>query len=100
MAYTSNESGRREVYVLSFQGATGKWQVSPNGGAAPRWRSDSRELFYLAPDGGLMATEAKEENGRLQLGLPRLLFQAPLPADQFVLSPDGQFILLGSPVTQ
>ena len=55
MAYVSNESGRDEVYVTRFPRAAGKWPVSSNGGNSPVWRRDSRELFYHAHDGQLMA---------------------------------------------
>jgi Tol biopolymer transport system component len=44
-AYTSNESGRDEVYVQSFPPSGGKWQVSTGGGAQPHWRRDGKELF-------------------------------------------------------
>jgi eukaryotic-like serine/threonine-protein kinase len=49
VAYNSNESGRREIYVRPFpvaDGRSGKWLVSSNGGDQPRWRGDGRELFY------------------------------------------------------
>ncbi len=59
VAYCSNESGRREVVVAPFPGPGGRWQVSTAGGSEPRWRRDGRELFYLAPDGKLMAVEVK-----------------------------------------
>jgi len=55
VAYTSVESGRNEVYVRPFPNGDGKWQISPAGGSEPRWRGDGTELFYLAPDGTLMA---------------------------------------------
>ena len=55
MAYASNESGRVGVYVTRFPEPGGKWQVSTNGGSFPVWRRDSRELFYRAADGKLMA---------------------------------------------
>jgi serine/threonine protein kinase/Tol biopolymer transport system component len=58
IAYTSNESGSAEVYVRRFPAAGGKWQISTRGGAQPRWRRDGKELFYLAPDGKLMAVAA------------------------------------------
>src|SRR5262249_34505780 len=45
VAYTSNESGRNEVYVTLFPKADGKWQVSTGGGTSARWRQDGRELF-------------------------------------------------------
>jgi len=54
-AYASDESGNWEIYVTSFPGAAGKWQVSRGGGTEPRWRGDGKELFYIAPGGMLMA---------------------------------------------
>src|SRR5712692_3112352 len=55
IAYASNETGHREVYVRDFPAGSHKWQVSNQGGLLPRWRHDGRELFYLTPDGTLMA---------------------------------------------
>ena len=61
IAYSSTESGRREVYVQGFApdrvpaAAVGKWQISTAGGDRPRWRRDGRELYYIALDGKLMA---------------------------------------------
>jgi Tol biopolymer transport system component len=57
VAYTSGESGRLEVYMKSFTGGAGKWQISSAGGAEPRWRKDGKELFYVALDGMMMAVE-------------------------------------------
>jgi eukaryotic-like serine/threonine-protein kinase len=45
IAYTADESGRSEVYVMPYPGPGGKWQVSSDGGEEPRW-SQSGELFY------------------------------------------------------
>ncbi len=53
----SNESGEWEVYVTTFPGARGKWQVSPGGGTEPRWRSDGKEIFYVDPKGMLTAVQ-------------------------------------------
>jgi serine/threonine-protein kinase len=50
LAYTSNESGRDEVYVQAFPGPGGKWQVSTEGGAQPVWARSGRELFYRSGD--------------------------------------------------
>ena len=50
VAYTSNESGVDEIYVVPFPGPGGKFQVSSASGVLPRWRGDGREIFYLAPD--------------------------------------------------
>jgi Tol biopolymer transport system component len=47
ITYTSNESGRNEIYVRSFPDVgKGKWQVSTNGGNTSRWSANGRELFY------------------------------------------------------
>ena len=51
IAYTSDETGRVEVYVRRFAGdpaREGKIQISKNGGEGPVWRSDGQELFYLS----------------------------------------------------
>ena len=57
VAYSSNETGGWEVYVTPFPAPTSKWQVSHGGGEEPRWRRDGKELFYLSPEGTLMAAK-------------------------------------------
>ena len=68
IAYASDESGRFEVYVQSFDDANGKTLVSTRGGSQPTWRRDGRELFYVAADGAMMAvpvtSESRFEHGR------------------------------------
>jgi len=46
MAYQSNESGRKEIYITAFPGGGAKWQVSNNAGSSPKWRRDGKELFF------------------------------------------------------
>ena len=50
MAYTSDESGQREVYVRPFPVSDGKWRISTAGGEQPRWRGDGKELFFVGAD--------------------------------------------------
>jgi len=50
MAYVSDESGRDEVYVRSFPEASGRWQISVDGGLEPRWAHSGRALFYRSGD--------------------------------------------------
>jgi len=57
LAYASDVTGQYEVYVQSFPGGGGKWQVSNGGGNSPHWRRDGRELFYYGGDGKLMAAQ-------------------------------------------
>jgi Tol biopolymer transport system component len=59
VAYVSNESGRREVYVRSFAGGGQKWQVSAAGGFMPKWRGDGKELYYLSADDNIIAVSLK-----------------------------------------
>ncbi|HEY1270567.1 MAG TPA: protein kinase, partial [Terriglobales bacterium] len=72
--YASDETGNWEIYVTSFPGAAGKWQVSRGGGSEPRWRGDGKEIFYIAPNGMLMAVPV---NGATTFatGSPTALFQ-------------------------
>ena len=74
VAYASNESGNWEIYVTTFPGAAGKWQVSRGGGTEPRWRGDSKEIFYIGPTGMLTAVEVNSE-GTFSTGAPTPLFQ-------------------------
>ena len=65
IAYSSDESGRRDVYVQGFApdrvpaAAVGKWQISAAGGDKPRWSRDGKELYYLTPDRQMMAVPVK-----------------------------------------
>jgi hypothetical protein len=74
VSYASDESGNWEIYVTSFPGAAGKWQVSRGGGSEPRWRGDGKEIFYLATSGMLMAVPVNGEQ-IFATGTPAALFQ-------------------------
>jgi serine/threonine protein kinase len=75
VAYSSNETGKWEIYVTSFPDPHGKWQVSNGGGEQPRWRGDGKELIYLAPDGKIMASLITTSSN-FDPGTPAPLFQA------------------------
>jgi hypothetical protein len=74
LAYASDESGQWEVYVTTFPGTVGKWQVSRGGGTEPRWRGDDKEIYYLGLGGALTAVPASSE-GTFSTGQPQPLFQ-------------------------
>ena len=76
-AYTSNESGRVEVYVQTLPLSDRKWQVSTSGGYEPRWRGDGREIYYLSADRKLMAVSA---GAGPSFDVPKMLFQTGVPA--------------------
>ncbi|MGC2639344.1 MAG: protein kinase [Acidobacteriaceae bacterium] len=74
VAYASNETGEWEIYVTTFPGAAGKFQVSRGGGSEPRWRADGKEMFYLSPSGMLMAVTVSLGD-TFASGTPAALFQ-------------------------
>ena len=75
VAYRSSESGRFEIYVRPFPGPGGQWQISTAGGIAPRWRPDGKELYYIAPDGKLMAVPIVGKAQRLNPARPLRFFR-------------------------
>ena len=101
MAYTSNETGRDEVYVQSFPTSGAKSLVSTNGGAWPRWRRDGKELFYLAADRKLMAVVVNAE-GTFKAGVPKVLFQTREIVDRYryAVTSDGQRFLVNTPLEE
>ena len=75
LAYTSNASGREEVYVREFPQGTWQVRMSMDGGADPVWRDDGQELFYYRPDGVIMAVPIESRAaGRPAIGAPTRLF--------------------------
>ena len=75
LAYSSNESGRSEVYVRPFPNTEGgKWQVSVNGGQAPLWAHSSKELFYVDGSRNMVAAPLVP-GASFQLGERRTLFR-------------------------
>jgi eukaryotic-like serine/threonine-protein kinase len=75
LAFVSDESGRREVYLDSFPEPQTKIPVSVGGGTMPEWRPDGKELYYLAPDRMLMAVPVAATGGAIRPGRPAKLFQ-------------------------
>jgi len=102
LAYTSDESGRTEVYVQSFPEHRGKWQVSTQGGDQPEWRADGKELFYLARNGELTAVPVITGD-TFEAGIPEPLFarrltRGAIERNRFAAAQDGQKFLLNVPM--
>jgi eukaryotic-like serine/threonine-protein kinase len=96
LAYATDESGKQQIVVQPFPTVTaGKWQVSTNGGLEVRWRSDGRELYYLALDGTIMAV-AIRAGETFDFDAPIALFNTGVVVPGFVnqtyydVAPDGQ----------
>jgi Tol biopolymer transport system component len=100
LAYASDESGTWEVYVQTFPEPGAKRTISIGGGAEPQWRRDGRELYYLAPEGTLMAVAVSSTHDVFDAGRAVPLFQARIPADilafrnHYAPSHDGQRFLV------
>jgi eukaryotic-like serine/threonine-protein kinase len=99
VAYSSNESGRFQVYVQTFPLSDRKWQVSTDGGYEPRWRGDGREIYYLSEDRKLMAVAV---GAGPSFAVPKILFQTRVPEGvtsrrtHYVPSRDGQRFLINT----
>jgi hypothetical protein len=78
LAYTSNESGRDEVYVQSFPKAEKKMKISLAGGSRPLWRADGQELYFVDSQGLAMAVGFRDWI-TMQADAPRVMFRIATP---------------------
>ena len=85
LAFTSDRSGRNEVYIAPYPGGEAMEQISPAGGSEPMWARESGELFYRSEDKVMVVTI--ETNPSLQVGAPRLLFEGSYARAVFAISP-------------
>jgi eukaryotic-like serine/threonine-protein kinase len=113
IAYTSRESGQDEIYVIPFDASRflntdkaaadtapgGRWEVSTDGGAFPKWRADGKEIFYVTTGGKIMAAEVNGTVNHFEVGKPRLLFRTTLSAatPPYDVSSDGKRIVINTP---
>jgi hypothetical protein len=93
VAYQSDESGRMEVFVISFPDLAVKRQISINGGRVPRWDPRGGSLYYLEGD-GLKAVTVSLSSG-LPTGSGQVLFHTA--ARVFDVAPDGKRFILVLP---
>jgi Tol biopolymer transport system component len=105
IAFTSDQSGRNEVYVQPMPPGTGQQKVSINGGSAPRWRHDGKELFFASLEGAMMAVDVKL-GAAFSAEIPHQLFQiqgvdltatGPTSAIHYDVRGDGQQFLVFAP---
>ncbi|MBK5291794.1 MAG: serine/threonine-protein kinase [Acidobacteriia bacterium] len=101
LAYSSDETGRHEIYVQDFPRANEKMQISNSGGVEPRWRGDGKDLYYLSPDGKLMVVSVKSGD-RFSAEAPAALFPVRVSRDinpfrtNYAVSPDGQSFVVNT----
>lgn len=94
LAYSSNESGRFEVYVRAFPDIGRQWVISEGGGSYPTWSRSNQELYYGTPAGQIMsaAYTAEGQTFRVQKARPWAESRYSLrgPNRMFDLHPQGQ----------
>lgn len=98
VAFSSNESGKDEVYVQAFPQSGAKWQVSTGGGASPEWRNDGKELFYISPSKKLMSVDVTSAGANFEQGIPKVLFDVDVDVynapNRYAVSKDGKRFLV------
>jgi eukaryotic-like serine/threonine-protein kinase len=96
LSYTSNESGRGEVYVQSLGESAGKWQISTEGGNFGTWTKNDKEIIFIAGDGKLMAVDITL-TPQFSASVPRPLFdprRRALVGRQVSVTADGSRFLV------
>ena len=96
IAYASDETGRQEVYVAPTGRVGARTVVSTDGGFAPRWRRDGKELFYVRNDDTLMAVPVHAGAATVDVGSPRRLFQSVFQSRliaPFDVASDGRLVV-------
>jgi Tol biopolymer transport system component/predicted Ser/Thr protein kinase len=91
VAYTSNESGRYEVYIQDYPGGGKRIPVSTGGGDYQRWSRDGKELFYFERD-AMMAVSIRQDGSIISV--PHRLFDVSNYAGYYDVSPDGKRFLM------
>ena len=98
LAYVSDRTGTREIYVERFPELGGEQLISRGGGDYPVWSQDGRELFYVSPETGLVVAPV-ESGSTLRVGAPETLFDmdtydAGTFSRPWDVSPDGEQLLM------
>jgi Tol biopolymer transport system component len=100
IVYTSDESGRPEIYVQRFPLSSDKWQISSGGGSQPLWRGDGKEIFFCTEDQKIMSADIKAGT-TFESSIPRELFLSRVKigyAYGYAVAPDGQRFLINTAV--
>jgi serine/threonine protein kinase/Tol biopolymer transport system component len=99
LAYSSNDSGKMEVYLRPFPSPDKRWQVSTQGGTQPIWNSNGREIFYRS-DNKMIAVSLSLQGDEPTLSPPVVLFDqayeygSGITIPNYDVSADGQQFLM------
>jgi Tol biopolymer transport system component len=101
VAFVSEETGRKEVYVATFPQPTRRHRISTEGGTQPRWSRDGRELFFVTGGRTLMAAPFDSGSSDVPAGQARRLFDVPMHRQfssnvpyRYDVAPDGRFLIV------
>jgi serine/threonine-protein kinase len=93
LAYSSQESGREEIYVRPFPSGDGKWLVSSRGGRSPRWSRGGDEIVYF--EGNRLVGVPIQRQPQFRAGEPLPLLEVPVPDGRlYDVSADGELFAL------
>jgi serine/threonine-protein kinase len=96
VAYSSDESGRREIYVRAFPDEGRKWQISTNGGTYPQFSPHRSELFFQTLDGLIMVAPYSVKPTGFAAERPRVWSNVPIDNSNelpyFAIAPDGKSV--------
>jgi Tol biopolymer transport system component len=99
MAYSSDESGRADIYIKPYPGPGGAIPVTTDGGREPVWDPSERELYYRDDTGDKIFKVSILSEPTVQVGSPELLFEGRFLGSSFWgrcydISPKGDFFVL------
>jgi Tol biopolymer transport system component/predicted Ser/Thr protein kinase len=93
LAYQSNETGTHQIYVRAFPAPGRTVAISTDGGSAPRWRGDGREILYASGNRLMAVSVMPREDGMITAAAPIMLFTRP-ELGAWDVAKDGQRFLM------
>jgi serine/threonine-protein kinase len=99
LAYTSNETGMRQIWVRAFPGSpsSGRWQISKSGGSYPLWSRQGRRLFFRTEEEQVMVADWTTAGDSFGVDSLRAWSETLLgdigPQSNFDIAPDGKRII-------
>ena len=104
LAYSSDETGRSEVFVRDLGPAGGKWQISADNGSTAKWRADGKELIYVTRGFDFMSVVVNTTGEHFEAGRPEKLFNqrlanTALSQFRWDMTADAQRFLINTPKT-
>ena len=102
LAYSSDETGRLEVYVRPFPGPDEAIRISTEGGGSPAWSRDGRKLYYRESAVKMMVVDVDvTSGGEFERGSPRLLFEGLYQGTSntrfYDVTSEGRFLMVSWP---